>query len=105
MQTKEINIDQNDLNAIERLAFEYETLKDTVAYIVTNNDSPSTLDTELFKRYQNAEITAHMAFERGKKEIEEKYVPKELIATGCRWSLEYKTGVITITSFGGVNEA
>ncbi len=105
METKKIKIEQNDLNAIERLAFEYETLKDTIAYIVTTGTSADAMDTELFKRYHNAEITARMAFERGKKDIEEKYVPAELISAGCSWLLEYKTGVITITSFGGANEA
>lgn len=105
MNTKEIRINKNDLTAIERLAFEYETLKDTVAYIITNSESDSVLDTKMFKRYQTAEITARMAFERGKKEIEAKYVPAELISAGCRWSLEYKTGVITVTHFWGDNEA
>lgn len=93
---KEISADV--VSALERLAFEYETRRDNVTFLMENHiDDPAFLDGAMFQRYQQEEIEAKKTFETAKKEFETVYVPNELKEHKIMWSLDYQTKVLTIT--------
>lgn len=91
-------IPEDVVNTIEKANYEYETLKDNVAFLLDQHQNdPDFLASDIFNRYQNAEVTAKMQYERLKKEFEKKFVPKEFSGHQISWSLEYNTKVLTIT--------
>jgi hypothetical protein len=93
---REINADV--VSAMERLAYEYETKKDNITFLIDrHSDDPDFLTSEIFKRYQDDEIKSKADYEKAKKEFEGVFVPKELREHKITWELSFQTRQLTIT--------
>lgn len=100
MKSYEINLDSNVVTFIERLNYEYETLKDNVAYMINHFSSDDNfLQSNIFKKYQQDEIKAKINFERGMQEIYEKYIPDKYKEHRMGWNVDFRRKQLNITLF------
>lgn len=97
MKTYTINLDSDAVSFIERLNYEYETLKDNVSYMINHFRTDSSfLQSSLFREYQKAEIKAKINFERGMQEIYEKYIPEKFREHKMGWNVDFRKKQINI---------
>ena len=98
MRQYRIELDQNVVTYIERLNYEYETLKDNVAYMV-QHFGEHFLEGDLFRQYQDRQIRARINFEQGREEIYEKFVPEKLKQHRINWQIDYRRRLLIVTQF------
>ena len=102
MQTNSITIvvDQELVDYIERLDFEYLSLKDIIVTYLdlhkTDTDD-SAINNAVFTSYQNKYNKAKVEYELAKKQLTDQYIPSCLYDHKYSWSLDYSSNVLTIT--------
>lgn len=100
MRQHNIDLDQNVVTYIERLNFEYETLKDNVTYMVSHFSSDNAfLKSNLFRKYQENQIRAKINLEQGMQEVYEKYVPEKLKSHRIGWSINFRRSQLIVNQF------
>ena len=94
----EIKLPEEVVNTVQRAAFEYETYRDNIAFLLdTRRDDESLLDSPNFKRYCKLQAEAKATFELAKQEVEKMCVPADLAGHRVEWNLDYATQIVTLT--------
>ena len=100
MRQHQIELDTDVVTYIERLYYEYETLKDNVSYMIQHfSFNEDFQKSELFRRYQQNEVNAKINFERGMQEVYEKYLPEKYKSHRINWSVDFRRKQLVITQF------
>ncbi len=100
MKTYIVNLDSDVVTFIERLNYEYETLKDNVSYMINHFSSDANfMKSNLFIEYQNMEVKAKTNFERGMQEIYEKYIPNKYKEHKMGWNIDFRRRRLNITLY------
>ncbi len=100
MKTHEIKLEQPVVTFIERLNYEYETLKDNVAYMVQHfGGDENFLESTLFRKYQDRQIQAKINFERGMSEVYEKFVPEALKEHRIDWKIDFRQCMLIVNQY------
>lgn len=100
MRQYQIDLNPDVITYIERLYYEYETLKDNVSYMVQHfNLDKNFLESDLYRKYQQNEINAKMNYERGMQEVYEKYIPEKYKSHRINWSVDFRRRQLIINQF------
>lgn len=100
MRQYQIDLNPDVITYIERLYYEYETLKDNVSYMVQHfNSDKKFLESDLYRKYQQNEINAKMNYERGMQEVYEKYIPEKYKSHRINWSVDFRRRQLIINQF------
>ena len=87
---KIINIDENFATLLEKLHYEYYTMKDNVTFIIEQHkDDIDFIDSPLFEKYHDREIAKKLEYETMKQELVNKYVPEEIKNTQYSWQMDF----------------
>lgn len=93
----EIKIDETLKNLAEAYDYEYSTRRDTITFMLTNNMD---ITTDSFKAYQKEMNEFYVKFNKVKDEIQNQYVLPIIGDKKVSWTLNYETGLLTITEIG-----
>ena len=96
MFIKEITVDQELTNYIERLSREVEGTKEIIAFMLENNKN---VNTEAFKSYKKEFDATKAEFDLAREDVQKKYVPQALIdadGDNTSWELDYGTAIIKV---------
>lgn len=75
---------------LEKLHYEYYTMKDNVALLIDQHkDDPTFLDSPLFEKYHDKEIAKKLEYETMKEELTKKYIPEDLVNTQYSWQMDF----------------
>ena len=100
MRQHQIELNPDVVTYIERLFYEYETLKDNVSYMVQHfKFDKAFLESDLFRKYQQNEMNAKMNYERGMQEVYEKYLPEKYKCHRINWSVDFRRRQLIIDQF------
>lgn len=100
MRQYQIELNPDVVTYIERLFYEYETLKDNVSYMVQHfKFDKAFLESDLFRKYQQNEMNAKMNYERGMQEVYEKYLPEKYKRHRINWSVDFRRRQLIIDQF------
>lgn len=100
MRQHQIELNPDVVTYIERLFYEYETLKDNVSYMVQHfKFDKAFLESDLFRKYQQNEMNAKMNYERGMQEVYEKYLPEKYKRHRINWSVDFRRRQLIIDQF------
>lgn len=94
-----LNLPVEEVNYLQRFAFEMEAQKRIVKEIIVDNpENPAILESGTFKKYHELYQASATAFDVARDAIQNKFVPKELsrFGTDTFWNLEYSTNQMTI---------
>ena len=93
---EKIKIPEDEVLNIERLNFEYMTLKDNVCFLIdSHRNDVSFLESEIFKEYFKKEVEVFKKYELSKKELEKKYILSKYDQQ-VTWSLDFSTDTLTL---------
>ena len=86
---------------LERLQLELQVYTDNIAFLLTNSTSAEVVESAAVSAYQEKQLVTKSLYEKQKQSLVERYIP-EYIQDGCDycWSLNFKTGIITVTVCG-----
>lgn len=90
MKTVAIEIPKDLSTYIESLAYETNSRKDIIAFMIDRG----MINSEGFQSYHNEYQEYYMKYELAKKEMADKYVSPE--HPGCTWTLDFQTGIVTV---------
>lgn len=100
MRQYQIELNPDVVTYIERLFYEYETLKDNVSYMVQHfKFAKAFFESDLFRKYQQNEMNAKMNYERGMQEVYEKYLPEKYKRHRINWSVDFRRRQLIIDQF------
>lgn len=100
MQEYHFDLEQDVITYIERLNYEYETLKDSVSYMVHHfSYDRDFLQSDLFRKYQDNQINAKLNLERAMREIADRYIPENLKAHRIGWSMDFRRNMLVVTRY------
>jgi hypothetical protein len=91
MCKKEILIDQNVVNYIQKLQYEYESRKDVIIHILSNNLPVG----DIFIQYQKDYEKSFEAYLLAKDNLTATYIPKDL--KNVSWVLDFYTNILEIS--------
>lgn len=97
-KTFETEIPQVEVDEIQRTHIEKESKQDQIAYLMSMNaTNEEFLNSEIFKAYEKKYECAFVAYQQAQENIKEMYIPAEVSDKLVKWSLDYKTCVLTYT--------
>lgn len=100
MKRHEFILDSDVVTYIERLNYEYETLKDTISYIVNHfSTDEKFMQSRLFKKYQENQINAKINLDRGMQEVYEKYIPDKYKEHRIGWNIDFRRKLLVVTLY------
>ena len=100
MKKYNLELDQHIVTYIERLHYEYEVLRDNVAYMIERFGSDETfMQNPLFKKYQESQIQAKKNLDYGMQEVYDKYIPDKFKSHNIEWTIEFRRNLLTITQY------
>ncbi len=100
MREYHFDLEPGAVTYIERLNYEYETLKDNVSYMVQHfSYDPDFLQSELFRKYQANQIHAKMNLEKAMGEIADRYIPQGLKEHRIGWSIDFRRNMLVVTRY------
>ena len=93
-----INIDEQFAVMLEKAHYEYNTIRDNVAFLIEQHkDDASFIDSPLFEKYHDREIAKKIEYEALKDELVKKYIPDDIIATNqYSWSMDFENKQLTV---------
>ena len=91
--TNTIIIPTEERDIIQRADIECSARMNLISFIMRSNDMD--LDNQRFKDYQNEYTEYFLAFEKVKRDLENKYLAGK---TYSSWSLDYASSVLTYES-------
>lgn len=100
LKEKNIDINVEIVQEIERLHYAYENYKDIIMTCLDLHKldiDDSFLESEVFTSYEHKMNKAFAEYNVAKSELENKYVPKEDREMGCMWNLNFATNQLEIT--------
>ena len=100
MITKEITVDTELTNYIERLSREVEGCKEIIAFMLENNKS---IASDSFKSYKAEFNEVKAEFDLAREDVQKKFIPKALIdidGDNTSWELDYATSIIKVKYTG-----
>lgn len=102
MKVFTIIVDEELVNSLQRLSFEMEGQKRIIKELILENESnPDFLENKAFKSYNEKYEETVAAYEIGKQEIQNLFVPKMLRESPlASWNLDFGTNVMTISYKG-----
>lgn len=92
-------IPSEEVDYLQRFAYEMEAQKRIVKELITDNpDNPAILENATYKKYHEAYQESAASFEIARDAIELKFVPEELrqLGSATNWMLNYTTNTLTI---------
>lgn len=106
MEKKEITVDQDLVNKIERRQFEYLSRQDILARLMEGHwDEEDVLNSKLFRAYEKQYLDAKIAYENAKAELERRYIQEQYDGRQIRWNLDFASCVVTIEGEAAGDEA
>ena len=93
MNNKIIKIDEKIRDLIESYDYEYNSRRDIIAFMLSNNMD---ISTESFKKYQKEMQDFLVMFNTAKEEISKKYVNDLIEGKNAKWTLDYASCELTI---------
>lgn len=100
MKQYNIELNQDVVTYIERLNYEYETLRDNVTYMLQYfSYDEEFLQSRLFREYQQNQIQAKTNLNGGMQEIYEKHVPEKYKNHRIDWSIDFRRKLLVIKQF------
>ena len=97
MKQYAIELNRDVITYIERLNYEYETLRDNVSYMVQHfNYDEEFMHSSLFRNYQQNQIQAKANLNRGMQEIYEKYVSEKYKQHRIEWNIDFRRKILII---------
>lgn len=87
-----INIDENFATMLEKAHYEYNTMKDNVSFLIEQHkDDASFIDSPLFEKYHDKEISKKIEYETLKDELTKRYIPDDIKATNqYSWQMDFE---------------
>ena len=85
--------DKEFINELERLQDEVQVRQSIISYMISSNKD---INSDNFKNYQKEYHKYFKAYNQKKQEVEPKFI-RPVISNAKSWSLDFKTGVLTIT--------
>lgn len=98
-------IPSEEVNYLQRFAYEMEAQKRIVKELITDNpDNPAILENATYKKYHEAYQESAASFEIARDAIELKFVPEELrqLGSATNWVLNYTTNTLAINCSSNV---
>lgn len=87
---KIIDIPENFAIMLEKLHYEYFTMKDNVAFLIDQNKEDSSfVDSPLFEKYHDREIAKKLEYESMKQELVDKYIPEDIKSKQYSWQMDF----------------
>lgn len=100
MKSFTVNVNQELVNYIERLAYEESSYKDVIMTLLEmhkGDPDGSSIDNPVFKAYQEKYANAKAEYEMAKNQITEEYIPDCLKEHKTEWNLDFATGELKIS--------
>lgn len=94
---KIVEIPENFSILLEKLHYEYFTIKDNVTFLIDQHKNDSEfIDSPLFEKYHDREIAKKIEYENMKQELENKYIPKDLEGKQYSWRMDFQNKQLII---------
>ena len=95
-----INVPENFATLLEKLHYEYYTMKDNVTFLIEQHkDDASFIDSPLFEKYHDREIAKKVEYENMKHELTEKFIPEEIKSRQYSWQMDFENKQLVIEVF------
>ena len=83
-----VELPEERVNTLERLALECESYKDNIAFLLdSRRDDETLLESPNFKKYSLLQIQAKKAYEDAKLELQKDFIPANLAGKKLNWSI------------------
>lgn len=91
MIIKEIQLTQEEMNELEKVYYDYEVLKDNVAFMIELHASDANfLDSETYAKLAEKQRKAYEVYINTKNEYTIKYIPQEILdANKYIWQADF----------------
>lgn len=84
-------VPQKLVNYLQRLAFEYESYKDNLCYLISSRRNDQTLfESDNYKKYQELAVKRFAEYEMAKGAITKELLPVELQRKELKWMIDYQ---------------
>ena len=100
MKTIVIEVDQKDINEIQRAGFEVDGRRGVIDRYLEkhmNDTDSSAIDSKPFNHFMSLLCEAEAHYELAKQQIEKTYIPAIFKDHNATWNLDFNTGELTIT--------
>lgn len=95
-----IDIPENFSTMLEKLHYEFYTMKDNVTFLIEQNkDDPSFINSPLFESYHDKEIAKKLEYETMKQKLIDTYIPEDIKAKQHTWNMDFTNKQLTVEVF------
>lgn len=94
---KVINIDEKFATLLEKLHYEYFTMKDNVTFLIEQHkDDVDFIDSPMFEKYHDREIAKKLEYENMKHQLAERYIPEDIKNMQYSWQMDFENKQLVI---------
>jgi|GEM_PF-1260961 len=103
MKNFAMKVNSETVDYLERLSFELEGMSRIIKELITDNaNNPAILESETFVLYNKKYNERVAAYELGKNELINNYIPEEIMKANAvaNWNLDFTSGILTFSTIG-----